>query len=232
MAHHGNLNLHIHPAAGTVGDLAMRRPHAVKVLQRHGIDFCYKSGKQLTEACAAAGVALDVLLDEVSAVENRGGRGLSWDTAPLAALVDHIVATHHQGLSEELDRIVAMAERVLTVHGPKDFERLSNLYEVALQLRADLLPHLRAEEDVLFPAVRAGDVAAAQEAIAGMVAEHEAVGGLLARASVLTNHYTVPEGACATWRALWHALQELDADLRQHIHLENNVLFARLRAQG
>ncbi|MBM4343524.1 MAG: iron-sulfur cluster repair di-iron protein [Deltaproteobacteria bacterium] len=232
MAHHGPLNLHIHPAAGTVGDLAMRRPHAVKVLQRHGIDFCCGGGKALDEACAAVGVGVQTLLDEVTAVENRGQGGQRWDTAPLPALIDHILATHHEGLAEELDRIVAMAERVLTVHGPKDFERLSNLYEVTVQLRADLLPHLAAEETTLFPAVRAANRAAAQAAIAGMVAEHEAVGALLARASELTGHYTVPEGACATWRALWHGLQELDADLRQHIHLENNVLFARLRAEA
>ncbi len=229
MANHGHLNLHIHPAAGTVGDLAMRRPHAVKVLQRHGIDFCCGGGKPLDDACAAAGVLVEVLLNEVTAVENRGQGGQRWDTAPLASLIDHIQATHHDGLAQELDRIVAMAERVLTVHGHKDFDRLSGLYEVTLQLRADLLPHLAAEEENLFPAVRAGSLTKAEQAIAGMVAEHEAVGALLARASELTNHYTLPEGACATWRALWHGLQELDADLRQHIHLENNVLFARLR---
>jgi regulator of cell morphogenesis and NO signaling len=43
----------------------------------------------------------------------------------------------------------------------------------------------------------------------------------------LTNNYLVPDGACNTWRALWHGLAALETDLHQHIHLENNILFPR-----
>jgi regulator of cell morphogenesis and NO signaling len=46
----------------------------------------------------------------------------------------------------------------------------------------------------------------------------------------LTNQFEVPAGACATWRALWQGLQSFDADLREHIHLENNILFPRALA--
>jgi regulator of cell morphogenesis and NO signaling len=37
----------------------------------------------------------------------------------------------------------------------------------------------------------------------------------------------VPPGACNTWRALWNGLEALERDLREHIHLENNILFPR-----
>lgn len=37
---------------------------------------------------------------------------------------------------------------------------------------------------------------------------------------------TPTEHACNTWRALYRGLDELRNDLMQHIHLENNVLFA------
>jgi regulator of cell morphogenesis and NO signaling len=46
----------------------------------------------------------------------------------------------------------------------------------------------------------------------------------------LTNEYEAPAGACNTWRALWHGLGALEADLHQHIHLENNILFPRALA--
>ena len=57
--------------------------------------------------------------------------------------------------------------------------------------------------------------------------EHEAAGAALRRLRELTDDYSVPEGACNTWRALWHGLAALEEDLHQHIHLENNILFPR-----
>jgi regulator of cell morphogenesis and NO signaling len=43
----------------------------------------------------------------------------------------------------------------------------------------------------------------------------------------LTGDLEAPPHACATWRALYDGLAALEADLMQHIHLENNILFAR-----
>ena len=46
----------------------------------------------------------------------------------------------------------------------------------------------------------------------------------------LTRDYYIPEEACNTYRALFAALIELEADLHEHIHLENNILFPRATA--
>ena len=39
--------------------------------------------------------------------------------------------------------------------------------------------------------------------------------------------YTAPVDACTSFKALYEALREFEADLHQHVHLENNVLFPR-----
>jgi len=57
--------------------------------------------------------------------------------------------------------------------------------------------------------------------------EHESAGRALAQMRHLTLDYYIPEEACNTYRALFAALIELEADLHQHIHLENNILFPR-----
>ena len=57
--------------------------------------------------------------------------------------------------------------------------------------------------------------------------EHDGVATLLTRARELTDHYVPPDHACMTWRALFNGLSELEADLKRHIHLENNILFPR-----
>ena len=63
--------------------------------------------------------------------------------------------------------------------------------------------------------------------IARMMQDHEELGELLAFLADLTDDFVPPEGACSTWRALYAGCSKLDADLREHVHLENNILFRR-----
>lgn len=86
------------------------------------------------------------------------------------------------------------------------------------------------EEQILFPMIKGGQGAMAGPPVSVMNHEHESAGEMLRRLRELTNNYEVPEGACNTWRALWHGLEALENDLHQHIHLENNILFPRALA--
>jgi regulator of cell morphogenesis and NO signaling len=43
----------------------------------------------------------------------------------------------------------------------------------------------------------------------------------------LTNNYTPGSRACLTHKVAFFKLKELDDDLVQHIHLENNILFPK-----
>jgi regulator of cell morphogenesis and NO signaling len=45
----------------------------------------------------------------------------------------------------------------------------------------------------------------------------------------ITRDFAMPDDVCNTYRALYAGLQELEQDIHQHIHLENNVLFPRVR---
>ena len=65
-----------------------------------------------------------------------------------------------------------------------------------------------------------------------MHVEHEEVGALLRQIRALTDDFTAPDGACGTWRALWQGLADLEADLHEHIHLENNILFPKALHDG
>jgi regulator of cell morphogenesis and NO signaling len=212
---------------GTVADLAARRPLSVAVLQRHGIDFCCGGQRPLEAACATAGIDTTALLAEVEQAEDTGDAGIRWDEAPLPTLIDHLIERHNRPLDAELPRIEAMARRVLKVHGPRDPERFEKLLELVLALRAELEPHMVKEEAVLFPWILRGNGRDAGAPVRVMLMEHEAVGALLQGLRDTTDDFVVPLVACATWRALWQGLEALEADLHQHIHLENNILFPR-----
>ena len=57
--------------------------------------------------------------------------------------------------------------------------------------------------------------------------QHEAAGDILAQMRKTTNGYTPPQNACNSLRFLYHKLSELEEDLHQHVHLENNILFPK-----
>ena len=214
----------------TVSELSTTRPVSIKVLQRHGIDFCCGGGASIDEACAKRGIEEKDLIAEIVAEEARATTPFTrWDREPIDVLIDHLLDHYHAPLREDLVRIEAMANRVVQVHGHRD-DRLEALLDVVLALRADLEPHLEKEEIVLFPSILSGRGADAEGPIAKMRLEHDEVAALLVRVRRLTDDYAVPSGACATWRALWMGLSDLDRELREHIALENNVLFPRALA--
>lgn len=212
----------------TVGELATTRPVSVKVLQRLGIDFCCGGARPLEEACAARGVALPTLLAEVDALEAAARPDdRRWDGAPLDALIDHILAKHHRPLDTELPRLDHLVRKVTGVHYTKDPATMDGIRAAWAELVEDLVPHMKKEEQVLFPWIRAGQGTSAGGPVQVMEAEHEHVGAVLVALRRLTNDYVVPEEACGSWRALWQGLEALEEDLHRHIHLENNVLFPR-----
>ena len=219
------------PNDAPVGKIAAEYPLATRVFARHGIDFCCGGGKPIAEVCQANGLNTQVILDEIedelSVVEVDPKR---WDEADLDTLIDHILVTYHRPLAEELPRLELMAQKVFVVHGERQPNILEELLATFLRLKTELESHMMKEEQILFPMIRQGRGSHAAGPVAVMEHEHESAGEALERLRELTNGYEVPEGACNTWRALWHGLADLEGSLHQHIHLENNILFPRALA--
>lgn len=63
--------------------------------------------------------------------------------------------------------------------------------------------------------------------ITAMLREHDAAGEILKTIRNLACQFVASEDACFSYRTLYNALETLEADLHEHIHLENNVLFPR-----
>lgn len=217
----------------TVGQLAVEHPLATRVFARHRIDFCCGGGKPLSEACAARNLDTEVILAEIEKELTRNDVTTQrWDEAPLKDLIEFILFNFHRPLDEELPRIEAMASKVFNVHHEKAEEMLADILATFRGLKAELEQHMAKEEQILFPMIVQGQGAMAGGPISVMEHEHESAGAALAHMRKITNDYEVPEGACNTWRALWHGLAALEESLHQHIHLENNILFPRALSSG
>jgi regulator of cell morphogenesis and NO signaling len=158
----------------------------------------------------------------------------NWKNAEPSALIDHILSTHHQFTREELARLGELGATVRGLHGERHPE-LILVEQVLSRLAADLLPHMQKEETILFPFIQAleegtqppfGPPSVAMP-VTVMNIEHERAGALLAELRCVTSGYNLPEDACVSYRALYEGLQNFEADLEQHIHLETNVLFPK-----
>jgi regulator of cell morphogenesis and NO signaling len=117
---------------------------------------------------------------------------------------------------------------------------LQGVQRLFSSLDEELSSHLMKEERILFPYIVAIEKAVHKgmapplsscgsvgNLIRQMEHEHENAGGVLEKLRQATGDYTLPPNACPTFAALYEGLQRLEADLHQHIHLENNILFPR-----
>jgi regulator of cell morphogenesis and NO signaling len=60
-----------------------------------------------------------------------------------------------------------------------------------------------------------------------MERENDSAGNALRAMRQATDGYSAPADSCVSYQTLYKALAIFEADLHQHIHLENNILFRR-----
>ncbi|HTR26911.1 MAG TPA: iron-sulfur cluster repair di-iron protein [Terriglobales bacterium] len=226
----------------TVGELAVENPAATRVFEKFGIDYCCGGNQSLDQACERAGVSIDQVLDTLKMDEDAARSShsaLNWQNEPLSELIAHIQSTHHKFVREETARLTALLQKVVSVHG-KNHPELLDIQATFAALVQELTTHLMKEEMVLFPYVIRMEEAIVENEpvvpapfgtvanpVAMMEHEHDSAGNALRAMRQASNGYVAPADACVSYQTSYQALAAFEADLHQHIHLENNVLFPR-----
>jgi regulator of cell morphogenesis and NO signaling len=217
----------------TIAEIASTVPSAVRIFQRHGIDFCCGGKRPIGEVCQEKGLSCNELVQLIQMSNAQPAPDArDWTQAPLTELVDHILTAYHAPLRDELPRLETMAAKVATVHG-ENAPYMLRVNAIVTELADELRSHMQKEEIVLFPAIEAIEKRATQPSIplsapiTVMEDEHDHAGRLLAELREITGGYVMPEWGCGTFQALYHGLAELEAAMHVHIHLENNLLFPR-----
>ena len=228
----------------TVGEVVAEDYRLGAVFKRFGIDFCCGGGLPIEEACQRRGVSYPELESALESAQPARAEGQMPDPRgwPPAFLADYIVNVHHRYCRETLPVLEQFTQKVARVHGPGR-PALVELHRTLMELSHEMEAHMTAEEEEVFPAIRAleedssgsapapeAPTAPGPDLLARMEDEHETASGLMAEIRRLSDDFTPPEGACATWRAAYAKLEEFESDLHRHVHLENNVLFPAVRA--
>ncbi len=222
----------------TVAEILLENPSRASVFERHRIDYCCNGKRTLQEACVRRGIDVEAVLDDLAPIGEAADQvALCPGCAELscAELVGHIVDVHHALLRRELPRLMMLAEKVARVHGDHA-PQCVGIRDVFAGLRDELELHIQKEEEILFPFVVKleqgidSPFPTVGRPIGCMEHEHADAGVALDKLRELTNGYEPPMDACNSWRVLYHGLAELERDLHQHIHEENNILFPRALA--
>ena len=225
----------------SIREIVTQYPSSARVFHRFDIDLCLQADLSLEGACQELQLSVDQVLEKLtdSEAQERGGMASDPATLSLARLVQHIVRIHHHCVRQELPRLAEMALKLAATRGDRAPE-LAKVAELIEKLRGEMYAHIQKEEQVLFPFISQMD----QESIVAyppshacfrsvthpifmMEQEHESADHIVAELIRLTNHFEPPSWACATHIALFSGLREFEADLKQHVHLENDVLFPR-----
>jgi regulator of cell morphogenesis and NO signaling len=226
----------------TVRELVLENPAAARVFEKLRIDYCCGGDQSLEQACRVANLQIDQVLDSLQMAEQAeraAKKNHDWQIEPLADLVAHINSTHHKYTRAEIARLGALFVKVCSVHG-QNHPELVEIRTIFAGLAQELSTHMMKEEMVLFPYITRMEEAviqrepvltppfgSVQNPVSMMEHEHESAGAALRAMRAATGGYTAPPDACVSYQTLYKALAEFEADLHQHIHLENNILFPR-----
>src|SRR3954454_23937173 len=138
----------------TVGAIVAEDYRAAAVLARFGIDFCCGGKRTLGEACGARGCDDQIVASAIAQVRSNPQRSVPPDSEwNVAALVEHIVTTHHVYVRESMPRIAIYLQKLIAAHGERhpELARIADHFDV---LAHELTAHMFKEEQILFPYFR------------------------------------------------------------------------------
>jgi regulator of cell morphogenesis and NO signaling len=223
-----------------VKDIVTSNPGAVRVLEQAGVDYCCGGGKSLHDACTQADVSSDEILVRLAhTADQLTPADADWLSAPLSALTQRICQKHHRYVREAISRIRELAKKVIAKHGANHPE-LASIESDFLALSREMVSHMQKEEQILFPYIEAVEKATnshtpieppffmtVRNPIQVMMREHDSAGELMKQIRKSSSQYAAPQDACTSFQLLYQELRAFEADLHEHVHLENNILFPR-----
>ena len=223
-----------------VKEIALSNPGARRILEDAGVDYCCGGGKSLQEACLHGDVSTEEILERLRRnSEQVNPEEANWVSASLCEITRHIREKHHRYVREAISRVRPLLQKVGAKHG-ENHPELLDIENLFSQVAQEMIMHMQKEEQILFPYIDALERSAngdgtveppffqtVRNPIHAMMKEHDAAGDTVRQIRKTSSVYSVPADACTSFRALYTELSEFEADLHQHVHLENNILFPR-----
>lgn len=225
-----------------VTDIVTADYRTAEIFRKYDIEYCCGGKWPLEMVCKAKDLDIEQIKKELEqAIRSvQVPNNLPFNEWNIDFLADYIVNVHHHYLRTQLPEIKEILRKFTNEHANK-YPFLLEVEKQFLFLYREMLPHLKQEEEIIFPYIRQiAHAYESNESYASLLVktlrkpveevmnhEHVSVVKTMHNIRELTGDYTPPANACVSHKVTFSKLKELDNDIMQHMHLENNILFPR-----
>jgi|SRR5581483_19262 len=223
-----------------VGEIADTVPFAARVFEIAGVDYCCHRDRSLRDAATMAKIDVEELLTLLRRDKPMPALPqLDAKRATLTELTRFVAGQFHPRARRMLVDLTLVASRAASAHTSRS-DDIWALQDHITRLAHELVPHMRREEQYLFPYIESfvremGPDETIVVPLFGTVTyplqnihhDHAQDLALVAGVRDMTHNFEPPARACETVRTLYKLFEQFESDLKQHVALENDVLFVR-----
>lgn len=219
----------------TLADVVKEYPQAIPYLNEMHLDYCCGGHDQIGNLACNTSINKEELLKKLNEIAERpltSNVNTAEDIERFKALpvidrLQDLEETHHVLERDLMKQTEMYLNKILIVHYPHHGEMLSELHHLFGTLKIDLEEHFAKEERLTFPVMRENPQPNAEQIalVKELEKEHSNAGDLIKEIQALTDNFTLPDDACATFRETYRLMQQLFEDIFIHIFKENSIVF-------
>lgn len=229
----------------TLSEIAINVPHSISVMEKYGINFYTYGSKTLHDACKERNLDYETVDNEIYSDASRSYEELNkhtnFENLDLVDLVDYIEEKFHTVETPTLNLINRLLTNA-TMAYPHHNKALTAIHTLLGKLTLHLKQHTAKEDKILFPFIKklvslknnpdedvSFEISVLSSPIKALEQEHKICTDKLMDIRIITNNYTCPDAAGELYKLLMFELERFEKAFHYHIHLENNILFPKLR---
>ncbi len=161
---------------------------------------------------------------------------INFESEKYSKIIEYILKNHHTPLKKQLPELEKLVYTIFKVHFEDSGDILEKVHRLFGQLKIILESHIIKEERELFYMIRDYEKDPSSELLENILVgiesverDNKEIEELVKELRQVTNEYMVPPTGCPTYENTYEGLKTLGENLLEHIDIENNVIFSRLK---
>jgi len=218
----------------TVFDVALFFPLATDILDKYNLDYYCNGSQPFLEACGQKNLDVKTVWQEImeaNPVRNRWKQAWKeWEPGILSDLILRYYSDLH-AREAAINEVLAQALKESAGQAEATLQAIRACFN---DLCGVLVQHMAREEETLLKRLRTQQGGEINEngldsKLEEMEKEHEQLGSLIDALRYMTGNYTLTNLSSPLTPLLAIMLQAFDKELTQRLHIENNILFPKIK---
>jgi|GEM_PF-1600397 len=223
----------------TLKELVEKNAQTANVFEKYQLDFYKNANLELQKIAKEKSIDLEELSASIEKEKNQNNK-INFQLWPLDVLSNYIVKRFHKSAEQEIQELKPLLEE-LSAEQTKKYPEIIKVKNIFEEISGEMAAHMKKEEILLFPYIKKL-VKAEQEKtqleisssrlknlVDLMLHDHKEQLKQFDEIAQLTKNYQLlqEESINEEHKSAIQRLAKLQQDLKQHIHLEDDILFPK-----